>query len=164
MLKTWPNKKNRRWFLGCLSLFLALAACAAPEPEVCALCGGEPRNVPCLLDSAAGEIGALTGTLVPGKVQFIGCSEAWGAWDSDAKTGQVSVPRGAGETEETLFCSSCRDALADKGTYVMLDLSTQAAPVVYPLKDSAVYDILGWTITVAETESGFDLTIHESER
>ncbi len=149
-----------------LALFLLWAfkdearAMLLEPPEVCALCGRESREVPCLLDISTGEVGPLAGTTLPGKFQYIGLPGAWGGWDSDARTGQVTLPQEDPLLLVPLFCRSCRWAIMENPArlYYIADLSDPQDPQLYPIGEEPL-TILGWTITPEDTTDGTTLTI-----
>ena len=149
-----------------LALFLLWAfqdearAMLLEPPEVCALCGQEPQEVPCLLDISTGEVGPLAGTTLPGKFQYIGVLGAMGGWDSDAQTGQVTLPLGEAHFLVPLFCRSCRWTIMGNPArlYYLADLSDPKSPLLYPIGEEPL-TILGWTITPKDTADGTTLTI-----
>ena len=151
---------------GLLALFLLWAfkdeahAMLIDPPEVCALCGQEPQEVPCLLDISTGEVGPLAGTTLPGKFQYIGVLGAMGGWDSDAQTGQVTLPQEKPFFLVPLFCRSCRwDIMGNPASlYYLADLSDPQEPQLYPIGAEPL-TILGWTITPKDTVDGTTLTI-----
>lgn len=83
-----------------------------------------------------------------------------GAWDSDAQSCRVSIPKGDADPNSRLFCRACRELLAqnDSRGYVILDLSDPAHPLVYPLEAGAVYHVLDQTLLVEDGGEEYTLT------
>ncbi|MBR2490123.1 MAG: hypothetical protein IKB65_01395 [Ruminiclostridium sp.] len=156
--------------IGLVVLFLFFAfkddvqAMMIEPPEVCALCDQEPRTVPCLLNISTGDLGALAGTTLPGKFQYIGVLGAMGGWDSDAKTGHITIPDEDPAILALAFCRSCRWTIMRNppSCYFLADLSEPQVPRLYPIRDDPL-TIQGWTITPEEGETGTALTITPAE-
>ena len=167
--------KKKKWLLGLSAVFILIvvffwkpiytvgAFLILPTPDTCSLCDQEPSEVPCLLNRWTGEVGELVGTAVPGKFQYVGCSGAWGGWDSDTQTARVTVPDTKEGINLACFCRSCRFQIANGQGYsfALLDLSAPEQPVTYPLEDAAVYIIQGWSVSVEASPEGssFELTV-----
>ena len=161
---------NRKRNVFLILVGLALAFCLGmvadfgfllPEPDKCVICAGEACDAPCLLNVATGELDDLQGTLVPGKFQFIGCAGVLGAWDSDARSCRVSLPKGTEQMAARSFCSSCRELIEENvpGIYAVLDLSVPEEPGVYPVVAGAAYHILGQTALVEDKGEEVTLTV-----
>lgn len=174
MLKTWltarPRNKGIFAILLAALVFLLLfflwlikdevRMMLVAEPETCALCDGQPHDVPCLLDISSGQVGELVRDPSPGRFQSVGTLSVPGGWDPDTQTGWVSIPQEDPLLVVPLFCRSCRWTIVQNPpcSYYLADLTDPAAPVLYSI-EAGTLDLLGWTITMEQTDDGFDLTI-----
>jgi len=152
--------------LGFLVLFLVwgfkdeVHAMLIEDPETCALCGQEPQEVPCLEDISTGTVGKLAGTNVSGTFQYIGVLGAMGGWDSDARSGEVTLPQESPRFLVPLFCRSCRWVILGHSpeNYYLADLSDPSHPVLYPPEEGTC-SLLGYDITVSEGAGGLQVTV-----
>ena len=174
MLKTWLMARSRNKcifaiLLAVLVFFILpflwlikdeVRMMLVENPETCALCDGQPHDVPCLLDINRGQVVELVGSQVPGRFQYVGAPSVLGGWDPDAQTGWVSIPEEAPALTVPLFCRSCRWKIVGNppAVFYLADLTDPAAPVLYPI-EAGTLDLLGWTIATEQTDDGFDLTI-----
>ncbi|MBQ2925616.1 MAG: hypothetical protein IJE03_02155, partial [Ruminiclostridium sp.] len=130
------------------------------DPETCALCDQEPQEVPCLVDISTGTVGKLAGTNVSGTFQYIGVLGAMGGWDSDARSGEVTLPQESPRFLVPLFCRSCRWVILGHSpeNYYLADLSDPSHPVLYPPEEGTC-SLLGYDITVSEGAGGLQVTV-----
>jgi len=151
-----------------LAFCLGMAADLAhfvPEPDKCVICGGEAYDAPCLLNVATGKMDEMQGNLTPGLFHFIDCAGIFGAWDSDARSCRVCLPKETEKMDARTFCKACRGLIEENvpGIYAVLDLSVPEEPGIYPVVAGATYHILGQTVLIEDREAEVVLTVFPTE-
>lgn len=136
-----------------------------PEPEKCVICEGESYDAPCLLNVATGKMDEMQGRLTPGLFHFIDCAGIFGAWDSDARSCRVCLPKETEKMDARTFCKACRGLIEENvpGIYAVLDLSVPEEPGIYPVVAGATYHILGQTVLIEDREEEVVLTVFPTE-
>ena len=129
-----------------------------PDPERCALCGGEKRyQAPCLINLSTGQMGEMRvyaygpterGKLDPREARFSGtfnfqhCAGLTAIRDTCAHTCEITLPAERELMDPALFCKTCRQLLAGAGLegYVVVDLYDRDHIQAYPIRDEMIRD------------------------
>lgn len=144
-----------------------------PEPEQCALCGGDiPYHAPCLVDLSTGQVGELTvytnhpakqGELAPAAMQqtgtfrFLPCAGLMAVQDTCAHTCSVTLPAKWKRMDPAPFCMGCRTILATaalKQQYAVVNLHDLPYLQVYPIYKGWHAVIRDYQVTVTARKDG----------
>ncbi|MDE6108133.1 MAG: hypothetical protein K2F83_05605, partial [Oscillospiraceae bacterium] len=132
------------------------ALVTAPEPQKCALCGGNRHHAPCLINLSTGEVGELqvytphphvTGEIAEeqqtGTFNFLYCAGIMAARDTSNHICWADVPLGVEPMAIEWFCRDCRALLSGICTegYVLADLYNLDYIQVYAITDGESYTI-----------------------
>lgn len=146
----------------------------APEPEVCALCGGGRYHAPCLVNLATGEVGELRiydldpereDSTVNSPAQtrsvFYFTAGVCAFCDENDNTCTAQLPEKTDPVTGTYFCRNCRAKLADiaAGGFVLADLYDLAHIRIYPVTPGAEYGIRNYTVRISQDEKTAGLNV-----
>lgn len=148
----------------------------APEPEICALCGGgAPYHAPVLVSLSTGEAGEmrvydpdprhryeLAEEQSTGTFSLLHVAGLTGYRDTCDHTCHVTLPEEAAPIAPGLFCRDCRALLADTATggYVLADFSNLSDITVYAIEDGARYVIRDYDVFISTQEETDGLSVH----
>lgn len=143
------------------------------EPERCGLCDWLPCHAPCLLNLSTGELGEMevydrhlekVGEIAEqqqgGTLSFFPCAGLNATRDTVDWSTVVHIPENSGRMKNFHFCESCRRLLKQyrQDGYVLVDLYHVDRPVIYPIRDKAVYEIRCYNIDI-QKDTAFRITV-----
>lgn len=157
-----------------LMIFKSCASKDAPEPEQCSMCDDLSRHAPCIINLSTGEkleleiyephpflAGEIAEEQLGGYfslIRGIGIE----AYTVGAEFTVVTIPVKSDKLDQTYFCNSCRELLANerKNGYVLADLKDPKEPIVYPIVVGTSFSIRRYTVEIQEqSEEKYILTI-----
>lgn len=152
MLRILRRLKHGFELLPIIALLMICAACRNSSLH-CYLCQGIPRDEPCIVNLATGEIAVLSvGGYGHAELSFIGGVSVTGINGESCKT---TIPKSGEEVNPALFCEDCRsliEATPNSG-YALADLRDLDNIKLYSIEAGNSFTIRDYNIQI---EAGAD--------